>query len=464
MEGDRAARALAAGGGERPGSEALAPVLRQINAAHHTAFALGERFAWGGQGAVQLRDAAGAGYVLKWRPGETSPGALPAEVRLLDRLRAACYPIPRYVAWGVLAAPAGRYTVQERLPGASAWGLRGAALEDALALNDLQADAGAALEAFARGAAPRRMSPGTPAARGWRARAATASASWTRCGPTRPRRRRSWRARRRTASTRARSRTSAGPDSRDGGVRTRSRGETRAPSSTASRPARRWRRAGASRSAASVSARHSCSAAARPHRRDELGHRRRPRQEHLVRQEPPRGAVEERARAVRRGPRPGRQEGPQLGLRGGEVAVAVDTADLPGVRVGRHRPLGVGPEAGRLGQAHLAGDVGDDLLGDRQRVGEEGAQEPYRPELHREPEPVAVPPRPGSPAVYPPVVVVIEEEEALQLRPRRGPREPPVGRDLGVGEELDRHALTTGRPPRESRGQATASTGITRRG
>ena len=69
---------------------------------------------------------------------------------MLDRLRAAGYPIPRYVAWGVLAAPAGRYTVQERLPGANAWGLHGAALEDALALNDLQAGAGGALLAGAR--------------------------------------------------------------------------------------------------------------------------------------------------------------------------------------------------------------------------------------------------------------------------------------------------------------------------
>jgi Phosphotransferase enzyme family len=133
-------------------SEALAPVLRQINAAHGTAFALGARFPRGSQGAVRLRDAAGAGFVLKWRPGATGLGALPAEAALLDRLRAAGYPLPRYVAWGVLAAPAGRYTVQELLPGESAWGLRGRALEDALALNDLQAGAGAALEAFARAA------------------------------------------------------------------------------------------------------------------------------------------------------------------------------------------------------------------------------------------------------------------------------------------------------------------------
>ena len=83
--------------------------------------------------------------MLKWRPGAADLGRLPAELPLLGRLRAAGYPIPRYVAWGVLAAPAGRYTVQERLPGTSASGLRGAALEDALALNDLQAGAGGAL-------------------------------------------------------------------------------------------------------------------------------------------------------------------------------------------------------------------------------------------------------------------------------------------------------------------------------
>ena len=130
----------------------LAPVLRQINAAHGTAFSLGERFPQGGQGAFRLNDAAGAGFVLKWLPGETGLGALPAEVPLLDRLRAAGYPIPRYVAWGVLAAPAGRYTVQERLPGESAWGLSGPTLEEALALNDLQAGAGPALRANARSA------------------------------------------------------------------------------------------------------------------------------------------------------------------------------------------------------------------------------------------------------------------------------------------------------------------------
>lgn len=133
-------------------SDALSLVLQQINAGHGTSFELGERFRRGEQGAFRLRDATGNGYVLKWKPGGTGMGALPAEVLLLERLRSAGYPIPRYVAWGVLTAPPGRYVVQERLPGQSAWGIAGQALEDALALNDLQANAGAALLEGATGA------------------------------------------------------------------------------------------------------------------------------------------------------------------------------------------------------------------------------------------------------------------------------------------------------------------------
>ena|SRR5688572_32953121 len=56
---------------ERGVSDALAVVVRRINAAHGTAFVLGARFRWGEQGAFRLRDAGGDGYVLKWQPGET---------------------------------------------------------------------------------------------------------------------------------------------------------------------------------------------------------------------------------------------------------------------------------------------------------------------------------------------------------------------------------------------------------
>jgi Phosphotransferase enzyme family len=126
-------------------SDELRSVLRQVNARHGTALVLGERFRRGEQGAFRLRDAAGGESVLKWRPGERDLGRLPVEVPLLDRLRSRGYPIPRYVAWGVLETPPGRYTVQQLLPGQSAWGIAGQALEDALALNDLQAGAAASL-------------------------------------------------------------------------------------------------------------------------------------------------------------------------------------------------------------------------------------------------------------------------------------------------------------------------------
>jgi hypothetical protein len=130
---------------EQGAGEELRSVLRQVNAAHDVALALGERFTWGAQGAFRLSDAKGAGMVLKWQPGEVDEGTLSFELPLLNQLRERGYPIPRYVAWGVLEAPPGRYTVQELLPGRSAWGIEGQALEDALALNDLQAGAAASL-------------------------------------------------------------------------------------------------------------------------------------------------------------------------------------------------------------------------------------------------------------------------------------------------------------------------------
>ena len=123
--------------------DALDAVLRQVNTAHGTSFLLGDRFERGEQGAFRLRDSRGDGFVLKWQPGKADVGTLPHEIPVLDRLRSRGYPIPRYVAWGVLADPPGRYTVQELRLGQSAWGLQGKALEDALALNDLQAGAAA---------------------------------------------------------------------------------------------------------------------------------------------------------------------------------------------------------------------------------------------------------------------------------------------------------------------------------
>ena len=192
-------------------SEALVPVLRQINAAHGSAFALGERFPRGGQGACRLRDAAGAGFVLKWQPGETGLGALPAEVLLLDRLRAAGYPIPRYVAWGVLAAPAGRYTVQSSCPARAPGGSAGRRSRTRSPSTSCRRAPGRRSRRSPAPRARRPTSPGPAASSGSRARAATASASSTRCGPTRRRRRRCWRASRRTSPTTPRTSRPAPP-------------------------------------------------------------------------------------------------------------------------------------------------------------------------------------------------------------------------------------------------------------
>jgi hypothetical protein len=43
-------------------------------------------------------------------------------------------------------------------------------------------------------------------------------------------------------------------------------------------------------------------------------------------------------------------------------------------------------------------------------------------------------------------IAVVEEEEALQLHPRRQPGEAAVPAGLGIREELDRHAFSTYRP------------------
>ena len=125
--------------------DALGDVVRQLNALHGTSLILGERFPRGEQGAFRLVDAQGERYVLKWQPGARNLGTLPRELPVLDALRSRGYPIPRCVVWGVLHEPPGHYTVQEQIPGESAWGLRDQALEDALALNELQAGAAAAL-------------------------------------------------------------------------------------------------------------------------------------------------------------------------------------------------------------------------------------------------------------------------------------------------------------------------------
>jgi hypothetical protein len=111
---------------------------------------------------------------------------------------------------------------------------------------------------------------------------------------------------------------------------------------------------------------------------------------------------------------------------------------------GRHLAFGIGTEAGDVLDAQLARLVRDDLGGHVQRVGKEGAQVPDRAQLEREAQPGVRPTSlPDQVAV-----AVVQEEGALELGAGRRSVEPPVGGDLLVGEEFDRHAPQNGRAVR----------------
>lgn len=70
-----------------------------------------------------------------------------------------------------------------------------------------------------------------------------------------------------------------------------------------------------------------------------------------------------------------------------------------------------------------------------QRIRQKPTQEPHRPQLRRETQPVVLTTAPGD--LLP--IGVIKEEEPLQLRPRRVTHEPPERGHLIVAEELHRH-------------------------
>jgi hypothetical protein len=150
--------------------------------------------------------------------------------------------------------------------------------------------------------------------------------------------------------------------------------------------------------------------------------------------------IEQHARALRRRPRPRVKPHRKLTLRGliGEVAVAVDALDLPGVLAMRLLPAPVAGEMIRGGDRKLPGDR---LRDDRRhvgRMGEERAEEPHCRELHREPEPVVIAAAIGDPLT----VAVVEVEEPLELPRRRRLAVTPVGSDLRRAEKIDRHAAS----------------------
>ncbi len=147
-------------------AEPLASVVRGVNAAHGTSYALVGRFRTGEQGAYRLRDAAGREWVLKWSPGNRDVAGLAATAQLLDRLRGAGHRAPRFAAWGALQRdPVGRYVVQEALPGAPPARIDQGLVAQILALTELQSGVAAGIPFAVPAAtahAPRALWPALP--------------------------------------------------------------------------------------------------------------------------------------------------------------------------------------------------------------------------------------------------------------------------------------------------------------
>jgi len=81
-------------------------------------------------------------------------------------------------------------------------------------------------------------------------------------------------------------------------------------------------------------------------------------------------------------------------------------------------------QARRIAGAHLSSDVRHNPSGHVGRVSQEQAKEPQRAELQREADAVAITTALGDQSL----IGVVEEEEPLQLRPRRRAYETAVGR------------------------------------
>jgi len=151
--------------------------------------------------------------------------------------------------------------------------------------------------------------------------------------------------------------------------------------------------------------------------------------------------IEQRPRPLGVGPRPAIQELPQLRGHLGvlEHPYPVGVADLPGMLVGRHRPVGVALHRRGIGDAQLAGHKLHHRPRHIQRVLQEPAHIAHRGRLQHQPEPVVLaPPIPDQL-----LIDLIEDEEPLQISPRRHTLKTPVPGDLRISQKFQRHAPRT---------------------
>ena len=189
-------------------------------------------------------------------------------------------------------------------------------------------------------------------------------------------------------------------------------------------------------------------------RSDQTGEHARARQQDLRVDQASGREVKQHTRALCGRPRARVKPDPEFSLRAalGEVAVAVDTLDLPGV-------LAMGLLAPRVAReiARVDGELpGDRLRDDRRdvrRMGEERAEKPDRRELDREPEPVVI----AAAISDPGAVNVVEVKEPLQLARRRRLAITAVAGDLRRAEKVDRHSASQVPLPRAQRRRRSRS-------
>ena len=180
-----------------------------------------------------------------------------------------------------------------------------------------------------------------------------------------------------------------------------------------------------------------------PHRVDQPGQHADPGQQHPVAAQPSHALLEQRRRSLGVRPRPAVQEPAEL--RGDRSLVEhpepVGVPDLPRVLVGGLRALRVALRTRRIGHAQLLGQVLHHRPRHRQRILQEHAQITHGRGLQHEPEPVVI----AAPITYPLLVGVVEQEEPLQVGPRRHAVKAAIGSDLRIRQEIQRHAVR--RPP-----------------
>nr|AXV46611.1 hypothetical protein pA58H2_p65 [Arthrobacter sp.] len=126
------------------------------------------------------------------------------------------------------------------------------------------------------------------------------------------------------------------------------------------------------------------------------------------------------------------------------LVVAVRIADLPRVFVRRLWPLGVFLEAGGIRNLQLCRQMLNDRPRHSRGVLQEQPDVPDRAHLQGEAQAVVV----ASPLRDQAPVLVVEEEEALQLGPRRFLGEPSIGLGLFISQKFHGHETDNSRPTR----------------